>query len=314
MNNRILSLLLCVILASILLFPAIVRASTYSAAVLADSPVRYYRLGEDTGTNANDESANNQDGTYTNGAVLGAQGAILSDASNTAVVFDGTNDYVSLPVLNLQSTSFTFEAWIYPDASAGDYSSVLSLYDGSHDGTLFFRGSTLKKVTFAFNPSTNFIQTGNDTLLPGIWHHIVVVYDISQGVAIYIDGTNRVQAAIGAYGGSTTPVANIGLRNNAWNPFAGKIDEVAIYASALSQARIQAHYVAAGYSLPTTTPTPTITPTPTLAPWTLATLPGSGQTYQISYDIRAGEIAIVVIGLIMIGLSVFKLILALIQR
>jgi hypothetical protein len=245
---------------------------------------------------------------------LGATGAILSDSANTATTFDGTDDYVSLPVLNLTGGSFSYEAWINPDASAGDYTSIVSLFtDGTHEASLFYRGSTLKKLYFAFDTSATFVQTGTDTLLPGSWHHVVMVYDAAQGIALYIDGTNRVQANIGAYGGNTTPITNIARRSNAYNAFKGVIDEVAIYSVALSQTRIQAHYTAAGYSLPTTTATPTITPTPTPAPWLLATLPG-GQTYQISYDIRAGEIVLIMIGLIISGILIFFVFLTLRSR
>jgi len=71
--------------------------SAYSDAVLADMPVRYYRLGDSSGTTAVDSSGNSQDGTYTGGVTLGASGAIQGDA-DTAATFDGTDDYVSLPV------------------------------------------------------------------------------------------------------------------------------------------------------------------------------------------------------------------------
>ncbi len=63
---------------------------SYPSEVLALSPVVYWRLGESAGTNANDETANNNDGTYSN-VVLGQTGLLVSDA-NTSVKFDDNND------------------------------------------------------------------------------------------------------------------------------------------------------------------------------------------------------------------------------
>jgi hypothetical protein len=48
---------------------------SYQGEVLVDSPVGYWRLGETSGTIANDETANNLDGTYVNAPTLGVAGA-----------------------------------------------------------------------------------------------------------------------------------------------------------------------------------------------------------------------------------------------
>ena len=57
---------------------------------MALAPVVYWRLGESAGTTAEDETANNIDGTYSN-VVLAATGCITGDA-NTSVKFEDHND------------------------------------------------------------------------------------------------------------------------------------------------------------------------------------------------------------------------------
>lgn len=68
--------------------------SPYRDAVLALSPVGYWRLGETSGTVAVDETGNNN-GTYVGGATLGQVGAISND-TDTAAGLDGSNDYINV--------------------------------------------------------------------------------------------------------------------------------------------------------------------------------------------------------------------------
>lgn len=62
--------------------------SAYSDAILARNPVGYWRLGETSGTNANDESSNNNGGTYT--SVTLNQTSLLEGDANPAVRFEDT--------------------------------------------------------------------------------------------------------------------------------------------------------------------------------------------------------------------------------
>ncbi len=55
-------------------------ASSYGTEVLADSPVLFWKLNEPSGTNADDSTANNRDGTYVNTPTLGVAGPLTSGA------------------------------------------------------------------------------------------------------------------------------------------------------------------------------------------------------------------------------------------
>jgi len=94
-------------------------SSAYRDAVLAKSPIAYWRLGETAGPTAADETGNGHDGTYLGNPTLGQPGAILGD-SNTAVQFTGAN-YVEIPdsadfSQPTSTVGLTVEAWMRPDA------------------------------------------------------------------------------------------------------------------------------------------------------------------------------------------------------
>ncbi|MDX6609618.1 MAG: hypothetical protein QOF85_1543, partial [Solirubrobacterales bacterium] len=71
-------------------------SSPYSNTVLSDGPSGYWRLGETSGTTANDAAGLNP-GAYKNGALLGQASLLPADSTNRSVRFDGTNDYVNIP-------------------------------------------------------------------------------------------------------------------------------------------------------------------------------------------------------------------------
>src|SRR5262249_54587571 len=73
-----------------------VPATWYRDGVLADNPVAYSRLGEPTGTTANDIPGQNRHGTYVGPVALGREGALPLDA-DTAVRLTGSSSHVSLP-------------------------------------------------------------------------------------------------------------------------------------------------------------------------------------------------------------------------
>src|SRR6185369_14066242 len=86
----------------------------YGAAILADNPIAYWRLGETNGTVAHDYWGGH-DGEYT-GVTLGLPGYSVSDP-DLAAGFGDINTYVggiSGTEIDFSSTnsSFTLEAWV----------------------------------------------------------------------------------------------------------------------------------------------------------------------------------------------------------
>src|SRR6185295_11167910 len=93
--------------------------SPYSAAVAADGPTAYWRLGETSGTTTID-SAGFNNGTYFPTVTLGAS-PVLVNETDRAVDFaagNGRAEIANVPELN-PAGPFTVEAWTRPNAGAG---------------------------------------------------------------------------------------------------------------------------------------------------------------------------------------------------
>jgi hypothetical protein len=110
----------------------------YSSAVLADTPVGYWRMDDPIpATQLADSSGNANTGSYVNGPTLGITGGLFGD-SDAAVSFDGTNDYATIPnstSLNSPSTALTLEAVVKPGTINGQYPIVLkspSVFDNPY--------------------------------------------------------------------------------------------------------------------------------------------------------------------------------------
>jgi hypothetical protein len=75
------------------------------------------------------------------------------------------------------------------------------------------------------------------------WHHVVATKNGSE-VRIYIDGVDRTAPGTAVTLSSNATALNIGRASTGSAYTSGDIDEVAIYPTALSAARVQAHYQA----------------------------------------------------------------------
>src|SRR5437667_11365518 len=100
---------------------------SYSSTVLAKSPIRYYRLGESSGTVATDSSSQAQNGTLTGGGITLGQTGLLTGDSDTAALFSGTAGYITVPTTGFPSgaQAISLECWLsttaLPDASTYDF-------------------------------------------------------------------------------------------------------------------------------------------------------------------------------------------------
>ena len=213
----------------------------YADAVLADAPVSHWRLG-DAGTTAADAKAANP-GTYFNGAATGSASLLPGDLGNAAVAFDGVNDHVRVPnsvSLGL-SAPLTLEAWIKPSSipAAGRFRSIVTKPESY---SLQFNGPRLEFTIMQFGVRQR-LQAPLGAIQAGQAYHVVGTYDGATR-RLYVNGVQVASAAL--TGGATA--SSQGLFIGSWSGtsefFAGTIDEVAVYASALSASRVAAHRAA----------------------------------------------------------------------
>lgn len=245
---------------------------TYSAEVLADAPVAYWRLGELSGTAAADSngSGTTYPGTYHGSPTLGQTG-IGGAGGDTAVLFGSSAKYVDFgDVLENPNTGsgYTVEAWVRlptgfssgsndPIIAKGNFSWRLTRYFGSSGAT-----AQLNFTQDLGNPAPNSIAFTTANIDDGNWHHVVVTVSSTRSARAYYDGTLvGGPATIDALSTQTDPLR---IANNGSDFWKGLVDEVAIYRSVLSATRVAAHYSAGVGTVTLTLPNAALTDEQTL--------------------------------------------------
>jgi hypothetical protein len=239
---------------------SVITPTGYSAAVIADNPMAYWRLGERAGPTLLDSWGTNN-GTYLGTETFGLPGALLREA-DTSVDFAGNGSSLGRVPYSSDlnggrdpNGSWTVECWVYPDL------------DAATEGGLF--AVPVASVNLAANRSGYFfleqadgwqLRLGNSggylagwngaagsfggVAQANTWYHLVGAYDGATGTGYaYVNGVQVKSAPVAGLEQNTAAPFNIGDRGDG-APFAGRVDEVAVYTGVLSTARVQAHYYA----------------------------------------------------------------------
>ena len=235
-------------------------AGAYDTTVKADAPLGYWRLGEVSGTTFADSSVTARAGSAVGTPTLNVPGALSRDGDGALQVNTGANDYVTVPsnpAYDLNG-SFTLEWWGAGLANqTSSYPGFLRYGDGGvagagwlvwwspSSGRLYFKRDGLQ-----WNTSTGVVTTS--------WRHLAITYDQPTAtLTFYVDGlAHKVSTGVTfAAGAASTSGLKIGSGDQASG---GRVDEAAIYTTALSADRIRAHYDAATVDVPVVRGTTTI--------------------------------------------------------
>jgi|SRR5882672_1146350 len=214
----------------------------YSATVLADFPTAYYRLNEASGLVAIDDAAVPHNGTIpATGITYGVPGA----AGSTALAFDGADTtQITTPPASTSgidgTTTITLECWVNPTVNITATKIALSFRG---DAGVSYLGVQNLVPYVVLGHQTPFLQhTLNAGAAPiGVWTYLAMTYDGTRQI-LYVNGV-PIQAALWSHAFSLgTAGMFIGGYSFAGFGFPGGIDEVALYATALSPERIAQHY------------------------------------------------------------------------
>lgn len=184
-----------------------------------------------TGTTWTDLSGNSNTGTLTNGPVY-------SSANGGSIVFDGANDYVSLPTLPTL-TSFTVEMWFNctGPGSTGPSDTTYNTLIGNSSVNRLLYGNATKKL-LAQMGAGNHLSTRSIEL--NTWALVHYVYDNSNTTAQWFINGVADSTFVGSISFNTTKF--IGNYNLAFYMMKGNIAITKLYNRALSAAEVLQNY------------------------------------------------------------------------
>lgn len=220
--------------------------TNYPANLIADAgPVGYWRLDDPlSATTACDSSPWASTaypkviGSVSGGVTFQAAGAMPGSYGAT---FDGTSGFVEIADTDSLSRvgDLTIEMWIKPAAMGSR-----TLISKGTTGEYHLRLNSSGSITLLMGPSYAVAVIPGGQITTGSWWHVAVVRRaVDQSVAGYVNG---VAVYSGGYATPPTATSNV-VRIGAASPTAGSyysgvMDEVAVYARALTPAQVAARY------------------------------------------------------------------------
>ena len=234
-------------------------SSPYSIAISGTAGLQdYYRLDQASGTVATD-STGARNGVINGTVTYGVTGALTGDP-DTAMAFNGSTGYIDVAngSAALAGGSMSIEGWAKLPNAPATHGFLFGLRNETNADFYLLQLQGTNTLEARFRNSSGTATTLTSTALtPGVWHYLAFTYSGST-ISLYVDGVlNKSAAASGTITATTVPLR---IAKDAVYGFAStaSIDEVAIYATALSAAQEASHYqtgTTPGTATPTSTPT-----------------------------------------------------------
>jgi len=190
--------------------------------------VSYYKLDESSGTILDAHGSN--DGTY-NGALYSQTGKI-----NTAIGFDGSDDYIDLPDKNFYG-GFSVSMWVKVDSTATSQTFISN--DINNNAPRGVQMSVLAGGTVRIYDGSSVTAT-TDTITAGTYYFLTWTHSGSTA-KIYINGVEKASAS-SSIAADVLKNLVIGSRGGTTTFFNGDLDEVGIWNRALTSSEIKQLY------------------------------------------------------------------------
>jgi hypothetical protein len=210
----------------------------YVSVVLADSPVVYYQMNEESGQ-PQDSSGNGLHTTATvGGPTYGVPGAV--GGTGTAISLDGSDAFTRTDnaALDLGDGPLSLEVWMRRGSLAAADQALIGKRSGAYymrlnaAGELQFNRANVADIV----ASTVTIEDRDD------WHHCVAT-KLGAAVKLYIDGEDVTGSVSDSTLVNNADALDIGQKDGG-EFFIGRLQHVAVYDSVLSPAQVLAHYEA----------------------------------------------------------------------
>ena len=204
-----------------------------------------------------------------------------------AMAFDGADDVLLGPALNVTDQALSVSAWVRADAFTGtDYIVSKQTAGSAPIYELGVNGGTGQAVaTLRIGGSPVVVQGGAVT--PGTWHHLAVTWD-GANVDLYVDGAPvAATTATGSLAGDASTDVAIGNRTAATTGFDGLIEHVEITHDPLTAADAAVRHANSVAGSLTVTVGQQQTGAP--GPWTVTTNQSRSGTYALAAPATANS-------------------------
>lgn len=221
----------------------------YSASIkhtLGADIVGEWRFEEGSGSSVADTSDNGNNGTWNGTGSHWAPNPPnkISQLGTAGQFYRAENDYVGIPYSDSLGITkvITIEAWINPNNNLNSQGIVAKGQGSTYDWGLYM--TSLRPMGY-INDFTYYCWT-NNSIKAGDWHHVVFTYDGSSG-KLFVNSKKVSRPCDGAppadISNNIIPLQLGSLTAATTFSFDGYIDEVRIYAEALTSAQIKKLYV-----------------------------------------------------------------------
>lgn len=218
--------------------------------------VVYYRLGVSGGPILYDQLGKHN-GTLSGGYTAGVPGLVPGDPGETAIRFDGSSGQGALANGSalIAGGPMSIECWVSLPQDPANFGALWGVRQpgiGNIPDAFYLlqlQGSMNLECRFTNSAGTVYTTEGPPTPTPGVPHHLVMTYDGSSTLTVYLDGVATNTIAASGLLTDTTLALNIGTDSN--NNYSGAvIDECAAYNACLPATTVLAHYQAGSAAAP----------------------------------------------------------------
>ncbi|MEA2721953.1 MAG: Concanavalin A-like lectin/glucanase superfamily, partial [Candidatus Eremiobacteraeota bacterium] len=196
--------------------PRTINEAAYPNAVIADTPLAFYRLN-DAGSTMSDSGANGLNGSY--GTSVGHNaGSLVPNTIDPAAAFPGgawsANAIGTVAhSTTLQPANIALEAWVSEKSvNSGGYVDLVSYGPQSAGQAYSLQLSPTNTISgfVAVTNSPGYSQfTGSTVLTPGTAYHVVLAYD-GTAPKLYVNGKLETGTADGATSGGALGYGGVG--------------------------------------------------------------------------------------------------------
>ena len=205
--------------------------TTIDTTALFQNAVAYYKLDETSGDAIDLINANN--GTLVGGVTQGVAGKI-----GNAYSFDGVDGYVNTSSYQIpNSNSFAVSLWVFFE----DYGGGSQTLYGNRDQGIWLHHSGSANNVYGEIKRGGQVNIPTGDMNNNEWFHIVFMRDENNRVSIWLNGVEKENTI---FSGTIDSFSNDIGRTSTFSPFyfKGKLDEISIFNSALTQAQISELY------------------------------------------------------------------------